>query len=325
MSSVIMHDRVSFIKKAFGEVARARDGINVAVVCPSCNNKSKKKFSINLDTGQCHCWVCDLRGKTLIPILRKFDKSHLVSEYCEKFPTSGRSNNLIESDKANIEQEVSLPPGFSLGIDLQNSRDPDTRACLSYLKSRNVTERDMWHYKIGVANYGKFRKKVIFPSFDSDGKLNFFVARSIDKNSKIKYTNCDANKQSMIFNEVNINWKKELAIVEGPFDLIKSGYNSTCLLGARMSVENLLFSKIAYHRTSVLLCLDSDMSAKSQSIARLLSEYGCPVRILPLDGFEDVGEMTKLQFKNRKTSAENWCRNNFILSKIRAIESGSII
>ena len=325
MSSVIMHDRVSFIKKAFGEVARARDGINVAVVCPSCSNKSKKKFSINLETGQCHCWVCDLRGKTLIPVLRKFDKSHLVSEYCEKFPTSGRSNSTPESDKYNSEQEVSLPPGFSLAIDLQSSRDPDTRACLSYLNSRNVTERDMWHYKIGVANSGKFRRKIIFPSFDSDGKLNFFVARSIDKNSKIKYTNCNANKQSMVFNEVNIDWTKELAIVEGPFDLIKSGYNSTCLLGARMSVENLLFSKIAYHRTPVLLCLDSDMLAKSQSIARLLSEYGCPVRILPLDGFEDVGQMTKLQFKNRKTSAETWCRNNFILSKIRAIESGSIV
>ena len=325
MSSVIMHDRVSFIKKAFGEVARARDGINVAFVCPSCNNKSKKKFSINLETGQCHCWVCDLRGKTLIPVLRKFEKSHLVNEYCQKFPTKKYSNNPSDSNSLDPEEEVSLPPGFSLAIDLKGSRDPDVRACLSYLSSRNVSERDMWHYKIGASSSGKFRRKIIFPSFDSDGKINFFVARSIDKNASIKYTNCNANKQSIIFNEVNIDWKKELAIVEGPFDLIRSGYNSTCLLGARMSVENILFSRIAYHRTPVLLCLDSDMASKSQSIARLLSEYGCSVRILSLDGFDDVGEMTKLQFENRKTSAETWCRNNFILSKIRAIESGSIV
>jgi len=324
MSSVKMHDRVSFIRKAFGETQRARDGINVAVVCPSCNNRNKKKFSINLETGQCHCWVCDLRGKTLVPILRKYDKSHLVEEYCQKFPTEKVFRKAHQSPEIDPE-EVSLPDGFFLAVDSFKSRDPDIRACFSYLKSRNISERDLWYYKIGFSKIGKFRRKIIFPSFDSDGKVNFFVARSIDSGARIKYTNCKANKQSIVFNEINIDWKKELAILEGPFDLIKSDYNSTCLLGARISEDSLLFSKIAHNRTPVLLCLDSDMNKKSQAAAKLFSEYGCSVRILSLGAYEDVGAMTKHEFIKKKLQTEAWSRNNFILSKIRSIESGSII
>jgi transcription elongation factor Elf1 len=317
------HERVTFIRKVFGEVSRARDGINVAVSCPACNNRQKKKFSINIETGQCHCWVCDLRGKTLIPILRKFDMSRFVDEYCQKF--SVELNQKISKENVEKEEEASLPADFRLLVDSSNARDPDIRACQLYLKNRNVTERDLWYYKIGTSQLKRFRRRVIFPSFDSLGDINFFVARGIDNSSRIKYINCPVNKQSIVFNEINIDWKKELSIVEGPFDLLKSGYNSTCLLGSRLSRESMLFSKIAHHKTPVLLCLDSDMNKKSHSIARLLAEYGCSVRILDLGEYSDVGEMTKEDFIKKKKEAPIWSRNSFILNKIRSIESGSLV
>jgi len=316
------HERVTFIKKVFGEISRARDGINVAVSCPACNSKSKKKFSINVETGQCHCWVCDLRGKTLVPILRKFDMSHFVEEYCQKFAVDLYRKTLKESIE---EAEARLPEDFRLIIDDINPRDPDMRACLLYLKNRGVTERDMWYYKIGTSQLKRFRRRVIFPSFDSLGDINFFVARGIDSGSRVKYINCPVNKQRIVFNEINIDWKKELAIVEGPFDLLKSGYNSTCLLGSRLSEESILFSKVAHHKTPVLLCLDSDMNKKSHAIAKLLSEYSCRVRILELGEYSDVGEMTKEDFIKKSSEASIWSRNSFILDKIRSIESGSLV
>lgn len=322
MSVTSTHERVTFIKKVFGEISRARDGINVAVSCPACSNKRKKKFSINIETGQCHCWVCDLRGKTLVPILRKFDMSRFVEEYCQKFDVELRKKH---SDTSEEEKEASLPDDFKLILDESRNRDPDIRACQLYLKNRNVTQRDLWYYKIGTSQSKRFRRRVIFPSFDSLGDINFFVARGIDNTSRIKYINCPINKQSIVFNEINIDWKRELSIVEGPFDLLKSGYNSTCLLGSRLSLESMLFSKIAHYRTPVLLCLDNDMNKKTHSIARLLSEYGCSVRILELGSYSDVGEMTKEVFIKKQKEAATWSRNSFILNKIRSIESGSLI
>jgi DNA primase len=315
-------ERVALIRKIFGEAVLARDGVNIAVACPSCNNTQKKKFSINLKTGQCHCWVCDLRGKNLIFVLKKFGKSGFLSEYCQKFNVDNRGSERKETAE---DVEISLPEGFVPVVDCLSSRDPDIKACISYLQSRKVSEKDMWYFKIGVSTSRRFRRRVIFPSFDSDGDLNFYVARCIDADTRIKYSNAPVNKQDIVFNEININWKKEIEIVEGPFDLLRAGYNSTCLLGARLSTDSLLFSKIVHNTTPVLLCLDSDMVDKSHNIARILSEYGCAVRTLDLGSYSDVGEMSKKDFALRKDIAESWSRNNFILNKIRSIESGSIV
>ena len=67
------------------------------------------------------------------------------------------------------------------------------------------------------------------------------------------------------------------------------------------------------------------MNKKSHAIAKLLSEYGCSVRILELGGYSDVGEMTKETFIKKQSEADTWSRNSFILNKIRSIESGSLI
>ena len=43
---------------------------------------------------------------------------------------------------------------------------------------------------------------------------------------------------------INIDWSKELALVEGAFDLVKSNENSTCLLGSKLSEKSRLFLQI---------------------------------------------------------------------------------
>ena len=59
------------------------------------------------------------------------------------------------------------------------------------------------------------------------------------------------------------------------------------------------------------------MNKKSHAIAKMLSEYGCCVRILNLGNYSDVGEMTKKIFFKKQSSAVVWSRNSFILNKIR--------
>ena len=63
----------------------------------------------------------------------------------------------------------------------------------------------------------QLRRRVIIPSFDSEGFLNYFTARAIDESTR-KYVNPKVKRTDIIFNELNVDWKKELVIVEGPFD-----------------------------------------------------------------------------------------------------------
>ena len=72
----------------------------------------------------------------------------------------------------------------------------------NYLASRGVTNEDIIRYKIGTSNKYEYVNSIIFPSFDKNLNLNFFLSRSYDKNKKIPYKNCKSNKKDIVFNEV---------------------------------------------------------------------------------------------------------------------------
>jgi hypothetical protein len=312
--------KVEFIRKSFGEVLVARDSENVAVKCPNCSAGSKKKFSISVSTWNCHCWVCGIKGKDLSIILSKYVCKELSEEYRQRF-LNGRS---LEKQFKDTEEQVHLPKGF-VPLCLQStSRDPDIKDCISYLFNRGLSWSDFWYFKLGAVTTGKFRRRVIIPSFDFTGDLNYFSSRAIDDDSFLKYINSKAKKKTIIFNELNIDWKREITIVEGPFDLFKCNYNSTCLLGSSLGKDSYLFKRIVSNKSPVLLSLDSDMRKKSARIADLLSKYGCRTRILDLGDYSDVGEMSKEEFSRRRESASIWTRESSIMEKISSIRTGSL-
>ena len=78
---VTVSQKLKFIKQAFGSFYLDRGGHNVAVKCPACGENDKKKFSINLETWQSHCWVCGIKSTNLLSILRK----HVSSNDCRIF------------------------------------------------------------------------------------------------------------------------------------------------------------------------------------------------------------------------------------------------
>lgn len=311
--------KIDFVKRVFGEVAIARDGVNVAAKCPSCGTHGKKKFSINIENWSCHCWVCGIKGKNLYRIICQ----HLGESNAREFNDRFLNQRILSSIDEKIELQVNLPSGFiPICLELK-TRDPDIRDCISYLRSRGVYEKDLWYFKLGSSKVGRFRRRVIVPSFDSDGSLNYFSARSID-DSKYKYINSKARKREIIFNEINLDWKKEMTLVEGPFDLFKCDSNATCLLGSILSRKSYLFKKIVANQTPILLGLDSDMKKKTSVIADLLSEYGCDVRILSMGKFSDVGEMSKNDFNNLKLTSQQWTRERSLREKIASIRTGSL-
>ena len=318
-------EKISFLYKVFGPVVVGNDGINVSVRCPKCGNTSsgKKKLVIRLDNDQHHCWVCDLKGKNLLSTLRKYFPSY-IDEYCKKYMTSSQKF-AVSQDSVEENVSIQIPRGFRLLSTSLSAGDPDIKDTISYAYSRGLTTRDLWYFRLGTCSSGRFRRRLIMPSFDEDGHLNYFVGRSIDAGNKMKYVNAKVPKKTVIFNAINIDWSSELTLVEGPLDLVKCNDNATCLLGSSLSEDYALFRGIIQNSTPVLLAMDPDAAGKAQNIARKLSYYGCEVRMLNVAPFDDVGDMRKQDFIEAREKAKKWSRNDRLYHMISSLKSGSII
>ena len=321
-------DKISLLTRSFGSIEVCRDDTNVTALCPICakQGSSKKKLSIRLDDGRYHCWVCGSKGRSVIQLIKKYHPS-FVDEAKKYFKIKGKGFDLFGEEEAteSPEERVEVPENFRLLGTLLDSKNPDVRATIQYCASRGLGLRDLWYYKLGISSEARFSRRVIIPSFDDAGVINFYSGRSIDKVRRMKYLNASIQKTKIIFNEINIDWSKELALVEGPFDLMKCNENSTCLLGSQLSRESKLFRQIVRNQTPVVLALDPDAIQKTHKIAAELSSFGVHVKLADIPEDKDVGDMTHEEFVTIRKRAKEWNSDFRLYTMIASIKSGSLI
>jgi hypothetical protein len=109
--------------------------------------------------------------------------------------------------------------------------------------------------------------------------------------------------RDIIFNEPYVDFDKEVTIVEGVFDALKTE-NAIPILGSTIREASKIFKKIVKNDTPVLLALDPDVVHKSEKIKKLLLKYGIEVREMKYnDKNRDIGEMSKKEVKEMTMSA----------------------
>ena len=319
----LIKKRIKLIQRSFGTTLLDRDGVNVAVGCVNkdCSTfgkPAKKKLTLRVDNEFYHCWVCGLRGKGLAYFFKKYKHRHysVAQEIFEK---------RIEEKKEDILPIIELPYNFKLLALVGKGDDPDLKCCRSYLLKRGFSQKQLWYFRVGAVSSGRYRRRIIIPSFDDEGMLNYFTGRSIDPDATRKYINPRVKRTDIIFNEMNIDWAEELVLVEGPFDMMKSIQNSTCLLGSSLSEQHAVFKKIVKNKTPIILALDPDANKKTQNIARLLSSYDIHVRYLDIHPFDDVGEMPMGEMESRVKSSKEWSNMDRLKTLIDGIKSGSLV
>ena len=283
--------------------------------CPKCEHR-KKKLSVNVEKNMFKCWVCGFSGRNIFRIIKRygtysnkkkwlsFDKQVEIEDFSAKL--FGRKE---------VEQEnLKLPDGF---VSLANKNLPPTATYpLNYLYSRGVTKLDIVKWKIGYCSTGPYEGRVVFPSFDLSGNLNYFVGRSYDRDWK-RYKN-PPSKNNMIFNHLYLDFLHPITIVEGVFDAIKAGPNSVPLLGSTFSEKSLLLSEIVKNDTTVYLALDSDAYVKTNKIIHLLLKYDIEVKLVNLasTNYDDVGEMSHEAFLQLKSNSEKADLDSLLINKI---------
>ena len=159
----------------------------------------------------------------------------------------------------------------------------------------------------------EYAGRVIIPSFDENGDINYFISRTYEKHF-IKYKNPPLNKSKIIFNELFLDFTEPITVVEGVFDAIIAGDNSVPLLGSTLTADSKLFRKIVENQTPVYLCLDLDAKQKQFTIAEKLIKFGIDVKIVNIGTAKDVGSMSSEEFMECKKQAEPFTNDNKIFN-----------
>jgi hypothetical protein len=299
--------KMEILKQVLG--SSIRQGDESLFYCPYCksSNLDKKKLSINIKKGYAKCWTCDKSFKKLSRLVKHFGTSEQLSKWYEltnEFVLDGTDlTNLFgkKEEKPKNINNLKLPSNFhSL-----TGRTKNEKEAREYLKSRNITNRQILRYRIGYSDWGgEFSSRIIIPSFDNYGLLNFFIARDYLKSAKRKrYWNPAVPKQDVIFNEIDINFKEDIVLVEGVFDAIVAGENAVPILGSSLGKKTRLFRKLVENDPRVFLALDPGAKKKEINIIKKLLEFGVECYKVSIDGYDDVGMMTNDVFEKRKKEA----------------------
>lgn len=286
----------------------------------------KRKLYINAESGVYICFKTGEKGSFLKLVrdymgLNSINEAiqYLVSNYSFKFEEKELPKEEIDNIKAVNDFLSKDNPVFF--------KNPDSlgifgKKAYKYLLDRKLEEE--YYPKLGYVfnEHSRYSGRVIIPFFEFE-KMNYFLARSINKNDPIRYLNpSGVNSKGVLFNIDNIN--EEVVICEGSFDAMSITVDqpTTCLLSADIGVGQLnkLFEKKV---KKIIYVPDNDETGHKQmdkNIKKIISY--CPYTGLDIYTFnlpsdcKDLNDMKIKYNKNYilKKECEKYGRNLFARS-----------
>ena len=259
----------------------------ISFKCPFCKHH-KKKLNVNLLSQKWHCWVCGTGGHTILGLFRKLKVEKKFYDLLSKI-TGGKTYSVSKQY-----EHLSLPSEFIPLYDV-STVSPEVRNALYYLKKRGITSQDILKYNIGYCGSGKYGGMIIIPSYDENGKLNFFTGRSYyDVN--FKHLNPVVTKDIIGF-DLFVNWNEPITIVEGAFDAIAIKRNSIPLFG-KMILDKLKIKILEKKVTRINIALDKDAMEKALDMCEYFISNGISVHFVELPdkdpselGFNKITEL----------------------------------
>ncbi len=271
-------------------------GDNIAFFSPFISHY-KPKLEINVKTttsgeNTWHCWISDKKGRSISSLFKQLNLPKEKFEQLEKIIENSKYR--FQPDTKEKQETIQLPTEY---IPLwKNKKTPDYRNAIHYLSNRGVTVFDILKYRIGYCEAGEYSGKIIIPSYDCDGQLNYFVSRAFYKADSQKHKNPKISKDIIGF-DITINWSQPIILCEGAFDAIAIKRNAIPLFGK--IIQPALQKKIIEQRVrDIYICLDADALKKAVQIAEKFMAEGLNVHFVELQdddaselGFERINEI----------------------------------
>jgi hypothetical protein len=263
--------------------------------CPRCQSRegvgeaNKFHLEVNLASGIFNCWKCssidDKMHGSVFKLIKMYGSPLLLSEYkncIREFKNTSlyklnkssdeTSFTLDENDDLN-ENKIVLPNEY---IKFDRNLHGDTKA-FKYLQERGINWRIIEDFNIGFTTYQETNKKlsnrIILPSYDEFGDVNYWTGRDFTKNPKRqRYDNAKADRKTIIFNEDKVQWNADITLVEGPFDSIVVP-NSIPLLGKALNEDFKLYHYLFENANAhINIFLDGDAIETTKALYRVLDK-----------------------------------------------------
>jgi DNA primase len=135
--------------------------------------------------------------------------------------------------------------------------------------------------------------RIIIPSYDAYGELNYWVGRNYLPLDRIKYDNPKVEKRDIIFNEEKVQWDADITLVEGAFDHIVVP-NSIPLLGKALDTDYKLYWELVTRaNANINIFLDADAFQTVKQVYKLLNHGRLydRIRYIPVGGDEDPSSL----------------------------------
>ena len=275
---------------------KSTSGNNVAFFSPFTSHY-KPKLEIDINTtsdGQnaWHCWISDKKGRSINSLFKQMNLGKQYFEQLSKIIQSAKYKNFDTEEK--VIEVIALPEDYRPLW--KPKKTPDFRNAMSYLKKRGVTIFDILKYRIGYCESGEYSGKIIIPSYDCTGQLNYFVSRAYYEADKYKHKNPKISKDIIGF-DLTINWEEPIVLCEGSFDAIAIKRNAIPLFG-KIIQPNLQKKIIEKRVKDIYICLDEDAIRNALSIAEKINGEGLNVYFIELKeqdasdlGFQRITEI----------------------------------
>jgi len=268
---------------------KSTSGNNIAFFSPFVSHY-KPKLEIDINTtsngeNPWHCWISDKKGRSISSLFKQLNLGKDKFEQLNRIIESNKYRSPLSTETKSI--TLTLPEEYRpLWI---SKKTPDYRNAIHYLKNRGITIFDILKYRIGYAENGMYSGKIIIPSYDENGQLNYYVTRAFYKHDTQKHKNPNVSKDIIGF-DMMINWSQPIILCEGAFDAIAVKRNAIPLFGK--IIQPALQKKIIEKRVKdIYICLDADAIKKALDIAEKFMGEGLNVYFIELENEADASEL----------------------------------
>ncbi len=243
---------VNLLNRVIGNNGRLLKKANEYMYWSPFTSHHKPKLQINIKTGKWHCWISNQGGHNLFQLFKKLKASR--EQFTELGDIVGKPNHSLSSNSSKVKDKIlHLPKEFKPLW--KSGSSIIKRHSMVYLNNRSVTKGDIIRYGIGYCEEGLYTNRIIIPSYDCNGELNYFVGRDIYSGG-MKYKNPPVSKNVIGF-DLFINWDEPIVLCEGVFDAMAIKRNAIPLFGK--TVPKKLMKKIYEKRVkSIYILLDRD-------------------------------------------------------------------
>jgi hypothetical protein len=230
---------------------------NYGFYCPFCQHKNPK-LVVNVTSGDYNCFTCHppTKGKTPVTLLKKV----------------GAPTEAIIEMKGYFKNDTTK-------IDVEK----ETKAIIIPKEFLSLADKSDKSLDMGYCKTGRYGNKVVVPSYDSKGRLNYFVARSFEKDPKQKIDSPSCSKSETIGFEYYVNWNVPVILCEGVFDAISIKRNAIPLFGKTIP-KALMIKLLQPQVKTIYLALDDDAIMESIDHAQKLLDFGKEVYLIQLNG-----------------------------------------